>query len=75
MFELRKGIGFAGKVLVGFEPLLRVDEMIDHLFDGTGAAGKPLVVRKINHPHAAAAQQPLNFVPMLEDSAGLQRSG
>jgi hypothetical protein len=75
VLELRKSIGFAGKVLVGFESLLRVDEMIDHLFDRAGTARKALVARQVNHPHAAATQQPLNFVSMLKDDAGLERPG
>ena len=55
-----KSVGLAREVLVGLDTLGLVDEVIDHLLEGAGAVREPLIARQVNHPHAAAAQQPLN---------------
>ncbi len=34
MLQLREGVGLAGEIFVGLNPLLRVDEMVDHFLDG-----------------------------------------
>jgi hypothetical protein len=49
--------------------------MIDHLFDRARTIREALIVREIHHPHPAAAEQPLDFVTRLQESAGLERSG
>ena len=60
MLELGQGIGFAREVVVGLHPLLRVDEVIDHLLDRAGPVGQALVMRQVDHPHPAAAEQTLD---------------
>ena len=63
------------KYSIGLDPLLRVDEVIDHLLDRAGAVGEALIVRQVDHPHPAAAEQPFDLIAMLEDGAGGERSG
>src|SRR5216684_2300092 len=74
MFELGEGIGFARKVFVGLDPLLRIDEVVDHLLDGAWAVGQALVARQINHPHPATADQTLDEVALLQQRAPLERA-
>ncbi len=45
VLELRERVGFAGEVIVGFDPLLLVDEVVDHLLDRAGAVGQAMVMR------------------------------
>ncbi len=66
MAQLGQGIGFAGEIFVGFAALLRVDEVIDHLLERARAIGQALVLREVNHSHAAAADQLLDQVAVLE---------
>ena len=74
MLQLREGVGLARKVVVGFEALLLVDEVIDHLLDRAGAIGEALVVREIDHAHSAAAKHPLDLIAACEHGAGIERS-
>ena len=71
MLQLREGIGLAREIVVGFESLLLVDEVIDHLLDRAGAIGEALVAGEIDHAHSAAAEQPLDRVATRENGAGI----
>ena len=73
MLQLREGVGFAREVFVGLDPLLLVDEVIDHLFDRARAIGQALVVRQVDHPHSAAAEQAFDSVADLQNGAGRER--
>ncbi len=75
MLQLRERVGFAREIFVGLDPLSLVDKVIDHLFDRARTIRQALVVREVNHPHPAAAEQPRDLVASLQDSAGLERSG
>ena len=75
VLQLRERVGFARKIIVGLDPLLRVDEMVDHLLDRAGAVGQALVVREVNHPHPAAAEQAIDLVALLQNRAGGERPG
>ena len=65
MLQLGEGIGLAGEVFVGFDPLLGVDKVIDHLLERAWTIGEALVARQVNHPHPTAAEQPLNLITIL----------
>ena len=73
MLELRERVGLAREIFVGLDPLLLVDEMVDHLLDRAGAVGQALVVREVDHPHPAAAQQALDLIAVLQHRAGGER--
>ena len=73
MLQLRERVGFAREVIVGLDPLLLVDEVIDHLLDRAGAVGQALVMRQVDHPHPAAAEQALDLVAILQNGAGGER--
>ena len=75
MLELCKRVGLAREVIVGFEPLLRIDKMIHHLLDGARTAGQALVAREINHSHAPAAQQAFDPVTLLQNNSRLEGPG
>ncbi len=74
MLQLGEGVGLAGEIFVRFQPLLRIDEVIDHLLDSAGPARQALVARQVDHPHPAAAQQALDQVAILQDGAAGQGS-
>ncbi len=73
VLELRERVGFAGEVIVGLDPLLLVDEVVDHLLDRAGAVGQAMVMREVDHSHPAAAQQALDLVAILQNRAGGKR--
>ena len=74
MLQLREGVGLAREIVVGLEPLLLVDEVIDHLLDRAGAIGQALVAREIDHSHSAAAEHSLDQIAIGEGGAGVERS-
>ena len=73
VLELRERVGLAREVFVGLDPLLLVDEVIDHLLDRAVAVGQALVMREVDDPHPAAAQQALDLITVLQHRAGGKR--
>ncbi len=75
MLQLRESIGFAREIVVCLDPLLRIDEVIDHLLDRAGPIRQPLIMGEVNHAHPAAAEQTIYPVAPLQDVARLKRTG
>ena len=74
MLQLRERVGFAREIFVGLDSLRLVDKVIDHLFDRARTIRQPLIAREINHPHPAAAEQPVDRIAALQYGARRERS-
>jgi len=48
--------------------------MIDHLLEGARTIRQALIVRQVNHPHPAAADQTLDRIASLKYGAGFERT-
>jgi hypothetical protein len=74
MLQLGESISLAGEVFVGLQALLGIDKVVNHFFDGAWTVRQALIMRQVDHPHAAAAQQAFNSVSLLQYNSRLERS-